>query len=237
MTALLSLYRTTSGSCATVRRYLVDRRSLFARIRDAHHLPSLLLHMGGVSVFFSALYGFAVGLYVGEWQPLYNAIKFPWLLFATLALCVLALYMLNSLAGSRLSFLQTTAVVLSAILVTATLLIALTPPLCFLMLTSLQSYYLAIFVNLIAICLAGAGGASFALQATSAIHTDETVRKRCLKLMRAWMVLYALVGLQMLWLFRPYFRTTDVFIRPLGDGGTAFEAFGRLLLSVVRNLL
>ena len=55
--------------------------------------------------------------------------------------------------------------------------------------------------------------------------------------MRAWMVLYGLVGLQMLWLLRPYFRQTEVFIRPLGEGGSAFEAFGRLLLSLLRNLV
>jgi len=82
-----------------------------------------------------------------------------------------------------------------------------------------------------------APAAAFAIQATTKVHDDKVVRARCLKLMRAWMVLYGLVGLQMLWLFRPYFRATDVFIRPLGEGGSAFEAFGRLLLSLINNLL
>ncbi len=222
---------------SVVRYYLVERGRLFELIRQAEGLPSLLSHMVIVAGLFSALYGLAVGLYAGGWQVLYNIIKFPWVLLATLALCVAALYVLNSLAGSRLSVLQTTAVVLSAILVTATLLAALTPPLAFLMLTSLHDYPLVIFLNLVTICIAGTGGASFALQATKAVHEDETVRIRCLKLIRIWMVLYALVGLQMLWLFRPYFRTTDVFVRPLGEGGSAFEAFGRLLLSVVETLL
>jgi len=114
--------------------------------------------MTAVSISLSALYGLTVGLYAGGWQPLYNMIKFPWLLLATLLLCVFVLYMLNSLAGSRLSLLQTTGVVLSAVLVTATLLAALTPPLGFLTLTSLQDYSLVIFVNLVAICVAGAAG-------------------------------------------------------------------------------
>jgi hypothetical protein len=51
------------------------------------------------------------------------------------------------------------------------------------------------------------------------------------------MVLYGLVGLQMLWLFRPFFRQTDVFIRPLGEGGSAFEAFLRLIVTVVRGMV
>jgi hypothetical protein len=218
------------------RRYLVEREELFARIREARDLPALLLHMSLVALLFSALYGLATGLYAGGWQVLYSTVKMPWLLLVTAALCLLALYMLNSIAGARLSLLQTTAIVLSALLATASLLLALTPPLCFLMLTSLRNYYLVIFLNLAAISLAGAGGVSFAFQATAAVHEDVAVRARCLQLMRAWMTLYGLVGLQMLWLLRPYFRQTDVFIRPLGEGGSAFEAFGRLLLSLLRSL-
>jgi len=220
-----------------VRTYLVERESLFARIRDSRELPALLTHMTLLSAAFAALYGLTVGLYAGGWQILFNTVKLPMFLLATLALCVLALYMLNSLAGARLSLLQTTAVVLTAILVTSTLLLALTPPLCFIMLTSLQDYHLVVFMNLIAICLAGAGGVAFASQATASVHQDAAVRHRCLRVMRAWMVLYGLVGLQMLWLFRPFFRQTDVFIRPLGEGGTAFEAFLRLLLTILRRLV
>jgi len=210
---------------------------LFARIRAGAELPSLLAHMALTATLFSALYGVAVGLYAGGWQVVYDAIKFPWVLLATLALCVLALYMLNSLVGARLTFLQTAAVVLSAILVTSTLLLALTPPLTFIMLTSLREYQFVVFLNDIAIAVAGAGGVSFAFQATGAVHGDPLVRARCRRVLWAWMVLYGLVGTQMLWLFRPFFRQTDVFIRPLGEGGTAFEAFGRLVLAIFRSLI
>jgi hypothetical protein len=222
---------------AVVRVYLVERETLFARIREGRDLTALVLHMTTVSALFSALYGFTVGLYAGGWQVLYNAVKYPWLLLATFALCVLALYVLNSLLGARLSLLQTAAIVLSAILVTATLLLALIPPLGFLMLTSLREYHFVVFINMIVLCIAGAGGVSFAIQATAAAHRDPEVRQRCLKVMRGWMVLYGLVGAQMLWLFRPFFRQTDVFIRPLGEGGSVFEAAGRLLLHILRQLV
>jgi len=80
------------------------------------------------------------------------------MLLATLALCVLALYMLNSAIGSRLSLPQTTAVVLSAILVTSMVMAALTPPVGFLMLTSLRNPGLTVLLNLVVICLAGPVG-------------------------------------------------------------------------------
>lgn len=237
MTAPPAAAATRIWTWGVVRLYLVDRQLVFARIREGRALPSLVLHMTAVSVLFSALYGFTVGLYAGGWQVLYNTVKLPLLLLATLALCVLALYMLNSLLGARLSLTQTAAVAISAIVVTATLLLALTPALGFLMLTSFREYNFVVLVNLIALCVAGAGGVSFAFQATAAVHTDPVVRARCLRVMRGWMLLYGLVGLQMLWLFRPFFRQTDVFIRPLGEGGSAFEAFGRLVLAVLANLI
>lgn len=221
---------------AVVRVYLAEREALFARIRSARDLPSLVLHMTAVSALFSALYGFTVGVYAGGWQVLYNVIKLPLLFLATLALCVFALYMLNSLAGARLSLLQTTAVVLTAIVATTTLLASLAPPLGFLMLTSLRDYQFVVFINLILGCLVGAGGARFALDAAAAAHADEAVRRRCLRVMRVWLLIYSAVGLQMIWLFRPFFRQTEVFIRPLGEEGNAFEAFVRLLVTIIARL-
>jgi hypothetical protein len=221
---------------APVRFYLVERERLFARIRAGDDLPALLAQMTAASALFGAAYGLTVGVYAGGWQPLYNAVKIPGMLLATLALCVLALYMLASLIGSRLGFAQTAALVLSAILVTTTLLAALTPPLGFLMLTSLDDYAFVVFINLLVIAACGTCGARFAVQAAAAMHRDQTrLRDRFVRLTKAWMGLYGLVGMQMLWLFRPYFRETDVFIRPLGE--SAFSHAGKLLLGLLQRLL
>lgn len=227
---------TRADGWSPVQYYLVERERLFERIRAGEDLAPLLGQMAAASTAFGAAYGLTVGAYAGGWQPLYNAIKIPGMLLATLALCVLALYMLAALIGSRLSFSQIAALVLSAILVTTTLLGSLTPPLGFLMLTSLQDYSFVVFVNLLAIIACGAAGARFAVIAASATHGENpALRRRFVILVKAWMGLYGLVGLQMLWLFRPYFRATDVFIRPLGE--SAFEHAGKLLLSVLRQLL
>lgn len=218
-----------------IRTYFVEREQLFERIRARDDLPALIAQMTAASALFGAAYGLTVGLFAGGWQPLYNAVKIPGMLLATLALCVLALYMLAALIGSRLTFGQIAAVVMSAILVTTTLLLSLTPPLGFLMLTSLEDYAFVIFVNLVAIVVCGLAGARFALQASAAMHPDQPVpRRRLVTLMKAWMALYGLVGLQMLWLFRPYFRETDVFIRPLGE--SAFEHAGKLILNLLQQV-
>jgi hypothetical protein len=224
-------------SWSLARTYLVEREALFERIRSSRDLPALVLRMTGVAALLSALYGFTVGLYAGGWQIFYNVVKLPMLFLATLALCVFALYVLNSLAGARLSLLQTAAVVLTAIVAATMLLASLAPPLGFLMLTSLQDYQFVALINLLVGCLVAAGGARFAFQAAAAAHADEAVRARCLGVMRIWLFIYGAVGLQMVWLFRPFFRQTEVFIRPLAEQSNAFEAFLALLLSVITRLI
>jgi len=218
------------------RTYLVEREALFERIRAGRELPALVAKMTALAALLSALYGFTIGLYAGGWQILYNVAKLPLLFLATFALCVLALYMLNSLAGARLSLLQTAAVVLTAILATTMLLASLAPPLGFLLLTSVRDYHFAVFLSLVVGCLVGVGGMRFAFQAAAAAHVEDAVRERCLRIMRIWLLIYGAVGLQMVWIFRPFFRQTDVFIRPLTEQGNAFESFFRLFLTVLSKL-
>ncbi|GEM_PF-6507978 len=215
-----------------VRRYLVERDRLFLRIRTGVRLHELIGQMIVISTLFAAAYGITVGAYAGGWQPLYNAIKFPTTLLATFLLCVLALHVLGSLVGTRLSLAQIASVVLSAIVVTTTLLASLTPALGFLMLTSPGDYSFVVLVNLIAIVACGACGARFALIAASEAQWEPPkFLARFSRFMQAWMLLYGLVGLQMLWLFRPYFRETSVFVRPSGE--SAFEHGWKLLLHVL----
>lgn len=216
----------------SVQRYLIERERLFGRIRTGVRLPELIGQMIVISTLFAAAYGVTVGAFAGGWQPLLNAIKFPSALLMTFVLCVPALHLLGPRFGSRLSLAQTAAVVLSAIVVTTTLLASLTPALGFLMLTSLSDYSFVVFVNLVAIVACGACGARFALIAASSVQWESPeFLERFSRLMKAWMLLYGLVGLQMIWLLRPYFRQTNVFIRPLGE--SAFEHAWKLLLNVL----
>jgi hypothetical protein len=215
-----------------VQRYLIERQRLFSRIRTGVRLPELIGQMIVISTLFAAAYGVTVGAFAGGWQPLLNAIKFPSALLMTFVLCVPALHLLGPRFGSRLSLAQTAAVVLSAIVVTTTLLGALTPALGLLMLTSLSDHSVVVFVNLTAIVACGVAGARFALIAASSAQweTPEALGSFS-RFMKVWLLFYGFLGLQMLWLFRPYFRQTDVFIRPLGE--SAIWHTLKLLLGVL----
>lgn len=209
------------------------RAGVFAAIRSDAAARTLAWRMTAYIVLFAATYGLVIGIYAGGWQAVYDAVKLPWVLLATLALSVALLYVLNALAGARMSVMQTLSVVLAGMLSTVTLLLAVLPAVAFLMFSGRDNYHFAVLINVIAFAIAGACGARFAMEATAVIHDEESVRRRCLAVMRAWMAVYGLVGLQMAWLLRPYFRQTEVFIRPLGEGGSVFEALARLVLRVV----
>ena len=46
-----------------------------------------------------------------------------------------------------------------------------------------------------------------------------------LRVVTAWMWVYALVAQQMAWIFRPFFHPTDCFMRPLSEGGSALQTW------------
>jgi hypothetical protein len=209
------------------------REELFAALRTGAAARALALRMTAYVVLFAAVYGLVIGIYAGAWQVVYDLVKLPWVLLATLALSAACLYVLNAFAGARMSWAQTIAVVLTGLLATVTVLLALLPVVAFIMFSGERDYYFTVFTNVVAFAIAGWCGARFAIEATAAMHEDEHTRGRCVAVMRGWMAVYGLVGLQMAWLLRPYFRQTEVFIRPLGEGGTVFEALARLLWKVL----
>jgi len=209
------------------------RAELFAALRSDAAARALVLRMTAYVVLFAGAYGLVIGIYAGGWQVVYDLVKLPWVLLATLALSAASLYLLNALAGARMSWAQTIAVVLTGLLATVTVLLALLPVVAFLMFSGDRDYYFAVFINVVAFAIAGWCGARFAMEATAAAHEDERTRGRCLAVMRWWMAVYGLVGMQMAWLLRPYFRQADVFIRPLGEGGSVFEALARLVWKVL----
>jgi hypothetical protein len=215
-----------------VERLFRRRSDLFVSLRDERGVRGLALRMAGYVVLFGGLYGVVLGIYAGGWQTLYNAVKLPWVLLATLALSAASLYVLNAIAGARMSVAQTVAIALTGLLATVMLLVSLLPVVTFLMFSG-SNYSVTVLTNVVAFAICGWYGARFATEAMRAMHDDDTTRRRCVAVMRAWLWLYGLVGLQMAWLLRPYFRQTEVFIRPLGEGGNVFEALVRLVLRVV----
>jgi hypothetical protein len=154
---------------------------------------------------FGLLYGAGMGTYGGlgdgrSLQVLYSAIKVPLLLLGTFVLSVPSFFVLNTLLGVRSDFHGAMRAVLSAQGVLTVVLAALTP-LTLLWYVSVRDYPSAILFNAAMFAVASVS-AQIRLRRAYAGLIQRNPRHR--NLMRAWLGIYAFVGIQMGWLLRPF---------------------------------
>ncbi|MBU1879529.1 MAG: actin-binding WH2 domain-containing protein, partial [Chloroflexi bacterium] len=111
-----------------IDRILRNRNAFFSEIREGQEVNAKIRDMLISSAVFLALYGAVMGSTSPHWQQaLASAIKLPVLFLITLIICLPSLYFFNLFFGSRLTFFQTLALVLTAITVTSVLLVSFLP--------------------------------------------------------------------------------------------------------------
>jgi len=121
---------------AVIETILRNRHHFFIEIRDGLGLNEKMRAMLVSSILFLALYGAVLGSTHSLWQTLSSAVKLPLLFLATLIICSPTLYFFNVLFGSNQSLTQNVALVLTAITVTAVLLLSFAPIVFFFLLTT-----------------------------------------------------------------------------------------------------
>lgn len=205
---------------AVVETILRDRHRFFEGIREGIDVQEKTRSMVVSSTAFLAVYGAVLGSTHGLLQALSSATKLPLLFLITLAICVPALYVFSVLFGASQRLRQSIALVLSAITVTAVLLLSFAPITFFFMLTT-SGYQFFKLLNVLFFIIAGGLGMVFLSQGVQVVSTSdkqEGTKMRRL-LLYVWIVLYAFVGSQMAWTLRPFVGYPDAefeLIRELG---------------------
>jgi len=185
---------------AVVETILRDRHQFFEEIREGIGVQQKTRSMVVSTAAFLAVYGAVLGSTHSLIQALSSAAKLPILFLITLAICVPALYVLSVLFGASQRLTQSIALVLSAITVTAVLLLSFAPITFFFMLTT-SGYQFFKLLNVLFFVIAGSLGMVFLSQGVQVVSTSdkqEGVKMRRL-LLYVWIVLYAFVGSQMAW--------------------------------------
>jgi hypothetical protein len=164
-------------------------------------LPHLLL----IVTLFGLLYGAVMGAFPSSagirlLQVLFSALKVPLLLLATFILALPSFFVLNTLMGLRADFTHA----LRALLATQaalTVILSSFAPFTALWYCSFADYPSAILYNTLMF-----GLASFAAQfVLRRLYRPLIARSpRHKHLLRAWLVIYAFVGIQMGWVLRPF---------------------------------
>lgn len=201
-----------------IEQILRNRTGFFTEIKEGVGLRAKLRAMLLSSIAFFALYGAVMGSTHSLWQALSSAAKLPVLFLATLFVCAPTLYFFNVLFGSNQNLTQNVALILTAITVTAVILLSFAPITLFFLLTTSQYQFFKL-LNVAIFSVAGVMGVVFLAQGMRIVSagSDGSARGRR-RVLQLWMFLYAFVGSQMAWTIRPF----------IGAPSMQFELFRQL---------
>ena len=214
---------------AVIETILRNRHHFFSEIREGIGLPEKMRAMLLSSIAFLALYGAVMGSTHSLWQALSSAVKLPVLFLASLIVCSPTLYFFNILFGSNQSLTQNVALILTAITVTAVLLLSFCPIILFFLLTT-SHYQFFKLLNVAVFAIAGGTGVVFlsqGMRVVSASGRSNGGKRSRQWVMRVWVLVYGFVGSQMAWTLRPF----------VGAPSMKFELFRQLGGNFYANVL
>lgn len=215
---------------AVLIELLRDRNGFLEEVRQGTRLPNKIISLLVCSSIFLAIYGGIIGAYHSWMQALSSAIKLPALYLITLLICIPTLYFANIIFGSKRTFSQHLALVLTAVSVTSVLLFSFAPITLFFLITT-NNYQFLILLNVFLFAITGFIGISSLYHATSLVLEQENEGSNTRqKILQFWLFLYAFVGSQLGWTLRPFFGTPD----------SVFQLFrereGNFYLSVIQAI-
>ncbi|MEO1147077.1 MAG: actin-binding WH2 domain-containing protein [Cyanobacteria bacterium J06638_22] len=208
--------------------------ALFEQIHSKQQLPRTIAAMSILCALLSSLYGLTMGFYNSPLQAIAAGIKLPILFLLTALICIPSLYTFNVLLGQSFRFMQTVALMVTTLATTTILLVSLAPIAFFFTLTTPENYQFLLLLHVIIFSLCGVYGVRYLYRGCSylAFRMEQPLNNM---LLRIWIVIYAVVGMQLGWRLRPF----------IGYQGMPFEFFrsdvdGNFYIAVwnaVRSLL
>ena len=202
-----------------VEHILRNRLAYFAEISRGEKLPGKIVNLMIVMISGATIFGFVAGLSGHDIvQALISMIKLPALFLISGLICLPTLYYFSILFGSRLRFLQTIALILTAQTVSAVLALGFAP-ISLLFLISGSDPLFLVALNISVLGLAITLGLIFLMQ--GALYVQETQPptsatfsvwaqmfiKGTLRsvVLVGWLTIYVLVSAQLSWMMRPFF--------------------------------
>jgi hypothetical protein len=228
---------------STVRRlafYFLDyilraQTALFEQIYRQQELPRIIASMSLLCAILSAIYGSTMGMNHSIPLTLSSAIKLPILFLLTAAICIPSLYTFNVLLGQRFKFLQTVALMVMTLGTTTILLASLAPLSFFFALTS-KDYPFLMLMHVAIFGLCGLYGVQYLSRGCGylAFRMGQPLNNL---LLRIWIGIYAVVGMQLGWRLRPFVGTIGSPFELFRDdeGGNFYTSVWRLFINLLGN--
>ena len=200
-------------------QFLRDRNQFINDIRQGIKLNKKIVSLLISSSLFFALYGAIMGSTGNYLQIISSAIKLPALYLFTMIICLPTLFFFDIINGSKRTFNQYLAVLLSAMAIISIMLFGFAPITLFFRLSINDNLFFKL-LNVAILSLTGVFGVSFFYQNILSITKEDfaNISYRD-KILQSWLVLYGFVGSQLGWTLRPFFG---------GDIGENFQFFRQI---------
>jgi hypothetical protein len=202
----------------------------FEIISDPQHSSEYVIKQMLFILLFSFLYGGIMGSYNGALQSLVSGIKIPSLILLSLLICFPALFVIQSMLGSKLTFYQMANIIFSGFFVFTTIALSFAPIVIFFMITS-DSYA---FLKLLHVSIFTFSGIFAVKTIISGLkfscEKKNIYPKLGMTIFRIWVFILAFVSAQLAWNLRPF----------VGSRNMKFELFreheGNFFVAVIHSV-
>ncbi len=153
---------------------------------------------------FAFLYGMVMGSYHSFLQSVVTGLKVIILFLSTVIICFPSFFIIQQVLGSKMSFRQMIVIVLSGVVLTATISLSFAPIVIVFQITGgnyhfLQLLHVAIFV------FAGIFGMRLMVDALKYACENKSIYPQIgVTVFRIWIIILAFVGIQLAWNLRPF---------------------------------
>jgi hypothetical protein len=153
---------------------------------------------------FAFLYGMVMGSYHSFLQSVVTGVKVIILFLSTVIICFPSFFIIQQVLGSKMSFRQMMVIVLSGVVLTATIALSFAPIVVVFQVTGgnyhfLQLLHVAIFI------FAGIFGMRLMVDALKFACENKSIYPQIgVTVFRIWIIILAFVGIQLAWNLRPF---------------------------------
>lgn len=196
--------------CNIITRILTQQECNYTNIFENKQVPKFVGQLLFIIILLSGFYGLVMGIESGYSQMISSALKVPILYLLTLFICYPALFVVNVLMGSKLTFWQLLALILSAIGLNSILLACFAPIAIFFTLTG-ASYHFMKLLHVFVFAFGGIWGMGAMWRGLQAMCEHSNLYPRqAIRILRLWILIFAVVGAQMAWSLRPFVGSPDL---------------------------
>lgn len=193
----------TFAGVREVFRIFQNKESYFSDI-NKRQSNRLILSQLILICTFAFFYGMVMGSYHSLLQSVVTGLKVIILFLSTVIICFPSFFIIQQVLGSKMSFRQMVVIVLSGVVLTATIALSFAPIVVVFQLTGgnyhfLQLLHVAIFI------FAGIFGMQLMVDALKYACENKSIYPHVgVTVFRIWIIILAFVGIQLAWNLRPF---------------------------------